>query len=411
MTFEKVDLGNVCTFFNNSRKPVTRSSRVAGEYRYFGAAGIQDYVSEYLFDGDFILVGEDGTVITDEDRPVVQQVSGKFWVNNHAHVIQPNDMQDYDYLYYAISSTKVRDLITGAVQPKLSMTNLKQLQVPWATDSEVRLTIGSILRNLDDKIASNNALSRTLEEIAQTIFKSWFIDFDPVKAKIAGEKPAGMDDETASLFPDSLLESHKGLVPKSWSFMPIGTVSDLMLGGTPSREKKEYWRGGIPWINSGKIHEFRIFEPSEYISEEGLSKSSTKMLPSGTTVIGITGYIWYSRVEIDVCGNQSTIGLIPKGNMTNEFLFLNIKNNIKSIIDLQTGTAQQHVNRGDISNFEILIPDDKILIKFGEKVSPIFSMIASLGKEAIHLRTIRDSFLPRLISGELRIPEELLTDE
>ena len=410
MTFEKVNLGTVCTFFNNSRKPVTRSSRVAGEYRYFGAAGIQDYVSEYLFDGNFILVGEDGTVITEDDRPVVQQVSGKFWVNNHAHVIQPNEMEDYDYLYFAISSTKVRDLVTGAVQPKLSMTNLKQLQIPWAGDSVTRLTIGSILRSLDEKIASNNALSQTLEDIAQTIFKSWFIDFDPVKAKMAGEKPVGVDAATAALFPDSMVESELGPVPKGWSISKVDSLTKTLVGGTPSRVRDDFWNGDIPWFNSGKVNEFRIIEASEYITELGLQKSAAKLLPVGTTVLAITGATLgqYSRVEISASGTQNVIGILQSEYISNEFIYSFIASGISRIVAAGTGGAQQHINKEIVDNFEFIYPGKKLVDVFTLTVESMFQEISSLTFSSKNLSQLRDALLPRLLSGELQIPEEML---
>jgi len=410
MTFEKVDLGTVCKFFNNSRKPVTRASRVAGEYRYFGAAGIQDYVSEYLFDGDFILVGEDGTVITKDERPVVQQVSGKFWVNNHAHVIQPNEMLDYDYLYFAISSTKVRDLVTGAVQPKLSMTNLKQLQIHWAEELEVRRAIGSFLRNLDSKIAANNALSNTLEEIAQTIFKSWFIDFDPVKAKMAGEKPAGMDTATAALFPDCMEESEFGSIPKGWSISKVDSLTKTLVGGTPSRVREDFWNGDIPWFNSGKVNEFRIIEASEYITELGLQKSAAKLLPVGTTVLAITGATLgqYSRVEISASGTQNVIGILESDSISNEFIYSFIASGISRIVAAGTGGAQQHINKDIVDNFEFVFPGKELVDVFTLTVRSMFQEISSLTFNSKNLSQLRDALLPRLISGELPIQEEML---
>ncbi len=403
MTFEKVDLGNVCTFFNNSRKPVTRSSRVAGEYRYFGAAGIQDYVSEYLFDGDFILVGEDGTVITDDDRPVVQQVSGKFWVNNHAHVIQPNEMQDYDYLYFAISSAKVRDLVTGAVQPKLSMTNLKQLQIPWATDSVVRLKIGSILRNLDAKISANEALSKTLKDIAQTIFKSWFIDFDPVKAKLAGEKPAGMDAATAALFPESMEESELGMVPKGWMVSNLESISSVKYGAPFASKLFNTLKVGQPLIRIRDLKKQSISTWSPENHPKGF------LVSGGELLVGMDGEfnptIWFGESALV---NQRICKIEPKDFVSNFFLYFTLVPIMRKIEHGSTGSTVIHLGKTDIDAIKIAIPSRELLSAFKSLVEPLLKQMVSLNVQVRVLQEARDALLPRLISGELQIAEDML---
>jgi type I restriction enzyme S subunit len=394
MTFEKVDLGTVCTFFNNSRKPVTRSSRVAGEYRYFGAAGIQDYVSEYLFDGDFILVGEDGTVITEDDRPVVQQVSGKFWVNNHAHVIQPNEMEDYDSLYFAISSTKVRDLVTGAVQPKLSMTNLKQLQIPWAEDSVTRLTIGSILRSLDEKIAANNALSKTLEAIAQTIFKSWFIDFDPVKAKMAGKNPAGMDAATAELFPDSMEDSELGEIPARWQVASLGSIAS---------------------IHQGKYLKPSDMSPTRSVEFPNPVEGATKIIGystkstfnfnfSSVSCRGSCGFVRWICSPAWISNNLMAIHGKGEEEINHYLHFLLKSINFESVT---TGSVQGQITITNLSSLRV-IHNIKLAKRFSEMIEPIHEAISTLERQSAALAEIRDTLMPRLISGELQIPEEML---
>ena len=411
MMFEKVALGTVCKFFNNLRKPVTRSSRVAGEYRYFGAAGIQDYVSEYLFDGDFILVGEDGTVVTEDDQPVVQQVSGKFWANNHAHVIQPNDMEDYNYLYFAISSTKVRDLVTGAVQPKLSMTNLKQLQIYWAEESVVRSAIGSVLRNLDSKIAANNALSKTLEDIAQTIFKSWFIDFDPAKAKMAGAKPAGMDSATASLFPDSMEESELGIKPKEWKILEITELGKVVTGKTPSTTVAEYWGEDIPFVTIPDMHGTIVNTVTKRrLTVAGAESQKNQMLSRGSAMvscIATPGLVVYATGSCQT--NQQINSVIPKNLEISSWLYWHIRSLTSSVLlHSGVGTIFANLNKGDFGRIKSVVPPETLQLSSSQIFEPLLSQIESLSRENLILADIRDNLLPRLISGELQIPEEML---
>jgi type I restriction enzyme S subunit len=288
-----------------------------------------------------------------------------------------------------------------------AFVNNEILELP---PKEVQLSIGVALQNLNRKINVNSQISKTIEELAQTIFKSWFIDFDPVRGKLAGNRPLGVGEDTASLFPNSLVDSDLGAIPKGWEARTIGSLCETRLGGTPSRARQDFWGGDIPWINSGKVNEFRITSPSEFITEGGLEKSATKLLPKGTTVLAITGATLgqFSRLEIDACANQSVVGIIGSEEASNEFIYLSIMNNINRLISVQTGGAQQHINKEDINAFSINYPGQELMRTFTDICGPLFSKIGTLALENVSLAQVRDSLLPRLISGELEVPEESL---
>jgi type I restriction enzyme S subunit len=323
------------------------------------------------------------------------------------------ELVDPTYLSYFFGlpmfKTYIRSIAVGATMPSLNTSLLSDLPIILPEISE-QIAIGRTLSSLDEKIRINSELSKTLENIAQTIFKSWFIDFDPVRAKMAGEKPAGMDDATAALFPDSMEESELGFIPKGWEIRKIESLCETLLGGTPSRTRDEFWGGEIPWINSGKVNDFRITAASEYITEIGLEKSATKLLPRGTTVLAITGATLgqFSRLEIDSCANQSVVGIVASAEASNEFIYFNIKNGIQRLISAQTGGAQQHINKEDVNAFFIIYPGKKLMDAFTDVVGSMFDEIGVLLNQSISLATIRDSLLPRLISGELEIPEDML---
>jgi type I restriction enzyme S subunit len=328
-------------------------------------------------------------------------------------VLSPKNFDDAEYLHAVLTSeraVKIYEAICeGGAYPAFNPSRLNEIRIPWPPQA-VRRELGHTVMNLQSKIEMNKALSETLEDLAQTIFKSWFIDFDPVKAKMAGEKPIGMDPTTAALFPNSMEESELGMIPKGWEIRSIESLCGTLLGGTPSRTREEFWGGEIPWINSGKVNDFRITTPSEYITELGLEKSATKLLPKGTTVLAITGATLgqFSRLEISSCANQSVVGIIGSADASNEFVFLTIKNGMQRLISAQTGGAQQHINKEDVNAFRILYPGKNLMIAFTNTVEVMFSEIGVLLNQSISLAEIRDSLLPRLISGELLIPEEML---
>ena len=196
-----------------------------------------------------------------------------------------------------------------------------------------------------------------------------------------------------------------GHVPMDWTTHTLGEVCSCELGGTPSRNKAEYWDGTIPWINSGEVNLFRIIKPSEYITELGLEKSATKLLPKKTTVLAITGATLgqISLLEIASCANQSVVGVIPNDDMPYEFIYPLIKENINELLAHQTGGAQQHINKQNIESLKITIPSPPIMNAYTNIVAPLYERIANNCFENERLIELRDILLPKLISGELDV--------
>ena len=403
MTFKEVQLQDILDIQWGDTK-TTKASYVSDGYLAYSATGPDGFLKKFDYDIEGIVLSAIGA-----NCGSTFFASGKWsCIKNTIRILPKSGAIDLKYFFYM---TKAPDFwpIRGSAQPFISQTDIRELyvQIP---EISVQNAVGKILFELEQKISTNNALSKTLEDIAQTIFKSWFVDFDPVKAKIAGEKPAGMDTATAALFPDSMEESEVGLIPKGWEVRKIESLCETLLGGTPSRTRNEFWGGEIPWINSGKVNDLRITAASEYITELGLEKSATKLLPKGTTVLAITGATLgqFSRLEIVSCANQSVVGILGSTEASNEFIYLNIKNGIQRLISAQTGGAQQHINKEDVNAFLIVYPGKKLMNAFTDVVDGMFAEIGALSIQSIFLAEIRDSLLPRLMSGELQIPEEML---
>jgi type I restriction enzyme S subunit len=189
-------------------------------------------------------------------------------------------------------------------------------------------------------------------------------------------------------------------------FRKIGQVLTTVLGGTPDRANPEYWGGDVPWINSGKINEFRIIEPTECITEKGLENSATKLLPKRTTVIAITGATLgqVSLLEISSSANQSVIGILESKELPAEYIYFWIKQSIQNIIAWQTGGAQQHINKQNVNDSLLLIPDKILLQNYLSIIRPFFNKITLNCFENLNLGKIRDFLLPKLMSGKIRVP-------
>ena len=227
---------------------------------------------------------------------------------------------------------------TGIGAGKIDTNRLKNIRISLPPKEYQQILIG-FAESIMHKIEVNRRINDNLEQQAQALFKSWFVDFEPFK-----DQP--------------FVESELGMIPQGWRVEALGDVCKCILGGTPSRNKKEYWNGDIAWINSGEINEFRIVNPSEYITEEGLKHSATKLLPKKTTVLAITGATLgqVSLLEIDTCANQAVIGVLENDIIPYEFIYPLINVKITELCSHMTGGAQQHINKNNVEPAKIVLP-------------------------------------------------------
>lgn len=303
---------------------------------------------------------------------------------------EKKDISDNDYLYYLISSPLVKGpaikSMSGATgRQRANLDKIKQIEVPDIS-IKAQQKIAKFLSNYDDLIENNNRRIKILEEMAQKIYKEWFVDF-----KFPGHE--------TSTFKDSPL----GKIPNDWEVKKIGKEYKTYLGGTPSRNEIKYWNGDIPWLNSGKTNELRITEASEYITKAGLEKSSTKLMPKFTTVLAITGATLgqVSMLGDEMCANQSVVGVYSNTNQ--EFVFYLLKDKIKRLIQNASGGAQQHINKDIVNEMEFILPTNNILNNFTNILKPINLEIFNLLHKNRVLKQTRDILLPRLISGEINV--------
>lgn len=308
---------------------------------------------------------------------------------------------DNEFLNYLVRSELYRKYFT-LILDGTTITNINQQvlsNLPIILPSlQVQKNIAKILSSLDSKIELNQQMNRTLEAIGQALFKHWFVDFEFPNEEGKPYKSSGGE----MVYNEELGKE----IPEGWKVSKISDELKTVLGGTPSTTNKSYWENGtIAWINSGKINEFRITEPTAYITEEAVNNSATKLLPKGTTVLAITGATLgqVSRIEIDTCANQSVIGVIESETIPSEYIYFWIKHTIEEIIRHQTGGAQQHINKNNVNNSKILIPSEKVIQVYQRAIKPIFDKISRACFESKTLSQIRDSLLPKLMSGKIRV--------
>ena len=313
-----------------------------------------------------------------------------------------------EFVFYLLKASKseIESHASGGTFAEISAKALSNvvLQFPPKVQQEA---IAKILLSLDEKIAANNALSKTLEDIAQTIFKSWFIDFDPVKAKMAGEKPAGMDAATATLFPDSMEESELGLIPKGWKACQLNSV--LMLH--KSTIKAGTATESVPYVPIDQIGARDIFLKNSMPGSE--AKTSLVSFKKNEILFGAMRPYFHKVVLAPFNGTTRTttfvLGAVNPKYLSYSLLTVYQDDAVAYATNHSQGTTIPYaVWNNSFENYPIVLPSETTATAFNDLVLPLIEYGYSLVIENQKLAQIRDGLLPRLISGELQIPEELL---
>jgi type I restriction enzyme S subunit len=311
-------------------------------------------------------------------------------INQRVGWVRPKDAEVEDYIYYLLRYLKneIIELASGSAQPNVSPKDILRIECQVPPIAE-RKAVGIILANLDEKIQLNKLLTITLEEMAQTIFKSWFIDFDPVRAKMAGEKPTGMESETAALFPDSMEESEIGLIPKGWKVRSIGDSVIKQKVGKLFDSKTSFRNGTIPVLDQGKsgVVGFHDEEPGIFASPD----KPLVVFANHTCSLRLVSY--------------------PFSVIQNVFPLMGNKVDVIWLYFAVEGKQQFDSYKGHWPDFvlhKIIQPTEEATQAFRCIIEPLLQEKWLLEQQSKSLGNLRDSLLPRLITGELQIPEEML---
>ncbi len=328
-----------------------------------------------------------------------------------------------------MNKTKLERHASGSTFKELSGTALKNIAIRLPTSKAEQRAIAHILGSLDDKIELNRQMAQTLESIARAIFKSWFVDFDPVKAKMEGKQPEGMSEEVAALFPDKFVESELGMIPEGWEAKPFGELLEHHIGGGWGKEKPDekhtlpahVIRGtDIPGAKKGIIDNV----PLRYHTASNLK---SRRLHAGDIVFEVSGGSKDQPVGRALLVNEAILSALsgdticasfcklmrPRNETVSSFmLYLHIEEIYKNrrIMEYQTqSTGISNLKFSDFLNRDfVLVPVNGVRKAFDRHMVTLFDQMAGLGKQNWILRQIRETLLPQLISGKIRLnqPED-----
>ncbi len=321
-----------------------------------------------------------------------------------------NDHVSPLFASYFLGDPRVRQWIVrhahGATMPNLNTAILSELPfvIPPLKQQEA---IGDILGTLDDKIELNRKMNETLEAMARALFKSWFVDFDPVRARAEG-RDTDLPARIAALFPDSFEDSELGQIPEGWTVSPLIGQIRLLSGGTPKTDRIEYWNGDILWASAKDVSQSQhslLIDTERYITGKGLDESATQLIPQFSTVVVARGATTGRMVLLgrEMAMNQTCYALV-----SDRFPFtLNclLSHTMPQLVHAAHGSVFDTITTSTFTRARVVVPPQRLGNQFEAIVTPIYKRILANVIQSRDLAQLRDAFLPRLMSGELRLPE------
>ena len=319
---------------------------------------------------------------------------------------------DTGFLYWYLAQDHIVEQLhtiaehSTSAYPSIRPADLEQLELRLPPMEEQR-RIAGVLGCLDDKIELNRRMAETLEQIARALFRSWFVDFEPVRAKQEGRwRPGqslpGLPAHLYDSFPDRLEPSAQGPIPTGWR---LGCVADLCSkienGGTPKRREPAYWGGQIDWFTTSELADGPLIESKEKITEAGLSKSSCKLWDPGTVLIALYASPTVGRLgilETPAASNQACSGLVARPEIGRLFLFHSLLATRDRLRDIAVGAAQQNISQQVVRNHLAILPPASIIEAFNGAVDPLWRRQVESARNAHTLAATRDALLPRVLS-------------
>lgn len=363
MEFTTYTLGEVCSRLSSGKSIKAAEIFPAGKYPVYGGNGLRGYADRSNFEGECAIIGRQGAYCGN-----VRYFKGEAYMTEHAVVCQANEKANTYYLSALLSTMHLERLSGQSAQPGLAVGTLSVQEINLPS-LEAQRSIASILSSLDRKIELNNKINADLEEMAQAIFKNWFVDFEPFKK-------------------GKFVDSELGMIPEGWKVGTLGELCNFKRG--KNLLTKNAIDEGVPVVAGG-------LEPSCYHNVANTGAPVITVSGSGANAGFMRMYhvpVWASDCSfIDIsCENFY-------------FVYCFLKVNSKLLKHAQTGAVQPHVKPSDIHDFELVIPDRESIYEFQDKVKPFFDKIAAIQKENSRLSLLRDTLLPRLMSGEIEVPE------
>ena len=388
--FELRKLGDLIEIFNNKRVPLSAKQREGLEkiYPYYGAQGIVDYVDDYIFDGKYILIAEDGENLKSNNKSICTLATGKYWVNNHAHIIKGNEGTNTDFLYYKLNSINFAPYITGSAQPKLNKENLLNIEL-YIPSKEHQDKMAKVLTLLDQKIQINNQINQELEAMAKTLYDYWFVQFD---FPDQNGKPYKSSGGKMVYNPELKRE-----IPEGWGVENLFDVAEVQYGYPFSTDYFNSTGDGVPVI---RIRDILGNDITNFSTEEVEDKYKINV---GDVLIGMDGNFHMNYWIKEDCYLNQRVVKVNSDRLPNMVLKYQIEPFIKLREKSVSRTTVGHLSDKDLKAINVILPKEQYLSPIFEKFEKILKNIIINQQQNQELTQLRDWLLPMLMNGQVII--------
>lgn len=341
------------------------------------------------------------------------------WLNQHIFKVTPKKEIDVVFFYYLLKYLKPNFVAIAKNKQTTGLghvtkRDLENIEVGCPSLSQQK-AIAHILGTLDDKIELNRRMNETLEGMARAMFKAWFVDFEPVRAKMEGrwrrgESLAGLPAELYDAFPERLVDSELGEIPEGWRVSTIGDEVVVCGGATPSTKEARFWEGGIHcWATPKDLSSLAspvLLGTERRITDAGLAKISSGLLPVGSVLLSSRAPIGYLAVaEVPTAINQGFIAMICERVLPSVFVLFWCRESMDSIVGNANGSTFQEISKKNFRPISVVVPPESVLSAFCAMANSCYRRVAENERNSQTLAAFRDVLLPKLISGELRVKD------
>jgi len=383
---------------------ITRAEQRPGRVPVVSSGGISSYHDTVQIKAPGVVLGRKGVVGS------VYYIPEDYWPHDTTLWVKDFHGNHPRFIYYFFKSiaSLIARMDVGSANPTLNRNHVHPIKVLWPPIAEQK-TIAHILGTLDDKIELNQQMNQTLEAIARALFKSWFIDFDPVRAKLDGRQPIGMDAETAALFPAEFEDGGAiGQIPKGWTVKKLKDVLEVSRSGLKPEEFREesFDYFSLPAFDEGKLP--KVEEGNQIKSNKYIVHNNAVLLSKLNPHIPRVWLPSTSLTRRAVCSTEFLV-ILPLQGMTCEYLYslCNSQGFLETFSAMVTGTSGSHqrVKPEYLLNMDIVVSSPEITSQFTEIVGSFYRKVHENLSESQIFSSIRDALLPKLLSGEIRVQD------
>ena len=356
-----------CEILDSQRIPITAKNRIEGPYPYYGANGIQGYVNDYIFDDELVLLAEDGGNFGSKDRPIAYRVSGKCWVNNHAHVLKPKNDLNVDYLCYSLMFYNTNGLVNGATRQKLPQSTMRKMKIPYLEINKQQEIVQKI-KKIESILSDLNGQLDLLDELVKARFVEMF--GDPV------------------------------INDKKWPTVSVENLCDEIYGGgTPSKAHEEYYENGdIPWVSSKDMKTDVVTDSQIKINQLGIENSTARLVPVNSVIMVIRSGILKHTLPVAINAvpitvNQDLKVFVPGNKITSRFLAAQFKMQEKSILFGVRAVTADNIEFNSLKARRMIVPPLELQNQFASFVEEVDKSRSRIQKSLEASQELFDSLM------------------